>query len=113
MLGPTGTGKSTLLLNAIVSDLDAGAGMIVVDAKGDLVDDVLSRVPGHRRADVIVLDPSDTARPVGLNPLADATNARAEVVVENLVGLLKSLYRSSWGPRTDDILRAALSTLAA
>jgi hypothetical protein len=112
VLGPTGTGKSTLLVNMIRSDLVRGFGVIVVDPKGDLVSDVLERVRDDRCDDVVVLDPADTARPVGLNPLRAAAGASAEVVVENLVGLFKSLYRSSWGPRTDDIFRAALSTLS-
>lgn len=112
VLGPTGTGKSTLLQHLIESDLAAGHGVVVVDPKGDLVSAVLARVPADRQRDVIVLDPADEAAAVGLNPLRSATGARSEVAVENLVGLLKSLYRSSWGPRTDDILRAALLTLA-
>lgn len=112
VVGPTGTGKSTLLLHLIEQDLEAGHGVVVVDPKGDLVVDVLARVPERRRDDVIVLDPGDDDRPVvGLNPLRSAEGASAEVAVENLVGLFKSLYRSSWGPRTDDILRAALMTL--
>ncbi|MGH9917352.1 MAG: type IV secretory system conjugative DNA transfer family protein, partial [Nitrososphaerales archaeon] len=53
-----------------------------------------------------------TERPIGLNPLRAISNNHTEVVVENLVGLFKSLYRNSWGPRLDDILRAALLTLA-
>src|SRR5262249_17191452 len=36
----------------------------------------------------------------------------SEVVVENLVGTFRRLYSSNWGPRTDDVLRAALLTLA-
>jgi len=112
VIGPTGTGKSTLLAHLIEQDLEAGHGVVVVDPKGDLISDVLARIPRRRRSDVIVLDPADEARPVGLNPLRSADGAQAEVAVENLVGLLKSLYRSSWGPRTDDILRAALLTLA-
>lgn len=112
LLGPTGTGKSTLLAKMICSDVAAGHGVIVLDPKGDLVADVLERVPAKRRADVVVLDPTDVERPVGLNPLAVASGTSAEVVVENLVGLFKSLYRDSWGPRTDDIFRAALLTLA-
>lgn len=112
VLGPTGTGKSTLLTNMIASDFAAGHGVVVIDPKGDLVTDVLARVPARRARDVIVLDPADTQRPVGLNPLRTAAGASAEVVVENLVGLFKSLYASSWGPRTDDIFRAALLTLA-
>ena len=112
VLGPTGTGKSTLLVQMAISDLEAGRGLVLFDPKGDLVQAVLERVPERRRQDVIILDPADTARPVGLNPLRSATGASAEVVVENLVGLFKSLYRHSWGPRLDDILRAALLTLA-
>lgn len=112
LLGPTGVGKSTAIVNMAVQDLEAGRGVVLIDGKGDLASDVLARIPAHRRDDVIVLDPSDQSRPVGLNPLRAANGASAEVVVENLVGLFKSLYRSSWGPRTDDVLRAALLTLA-
>lgn len=112
VLGPTGTGKSTLLVNMVAQDLEAGRSIILLDPKGDLVQAVLERVPDRRRNDVIVLDPADTSRPVGLNPLESIDDDHAEVVVENLVGLFKSLYRHSWGPRLDDILRAALLTLA-
>lgn len=112
LLGPTGVGKSTLLVQMAIADLRAGRGLVMLDPKGDLVQAVLERIPERRRRDVIVLDPADTSRPVGLNPLRSATGASAEVVVENLVGLFKSLYRHSWGPRLDDILRAALLTLA-
>jgi hypothetical protein len=112
VLGPTGTGKSTLLVNMAVQDLEAGRGVVLLDPKGDLVQSVLERMPAKRRNDVIVLDPADTSRPVGLNPLESVDVDHAEVVVENLVGLFKSLYKHSWGPRLDDILRAALLTLA-
>ncbi len=112
VLGPTGTGKSTLLVNMAVQDLEAGRGVVLLDPKGDLVQSVLERMPAARRNDVIVLDPADTTWPVGLNPLESVDDDHAEVVVENLVGLFKSLYRQSWGPRLDDILRAALLTLA-
>ncbi|MGO9559413.1 MAG: type IV secretory system conjugative DNA transfer family protein, partial [Acidimicrobiales bacterium] len=112
VLGPTGTGKSTLLMQMVLQDLDAGHGVVLLDPKGDLVQSVLERMPPKRRGDVIVLDPADTSRPVGLNPLESIDVDHAEVVVENLVGLFKSLYKNSWGPRLDDILRAALLTLA-
>jgi hypothetical protein len=112
VLGPTGTGKSTLLVNMAVQDMTAGRGLVLLDPKGDLVEAVLERVPDHRRNDVVVLDPADSERPIGLNPLRAIDNNHTEVVVENLVGLFKSLYRDSWGPRLDDILRAALLTLA-
>ncbi len=109
-VGPTGVGKSTLLLNSIIQNLQRGVGVTVLDPKGDLIADVLERIPKHRLHDVIVLDASDDEAPVGLNPLRTAAG-NGEVIVENLVGLMHSLWKFSWGPRTDDILRAALLTL--
>jgi hypothetical protein len=65
--GLTGTGKSTLLLNMICQDMEAGHGVAVFDPKGNLSRDVLERVPDHRVDDVIVLDPLDYHHPFGLN----------------------------------------------
>ena len=110
VIGPTGAGKSTLLLGLITQDMAAGRGVIVVDPKGDLVADVLDRVPPERTGDVVVLDPADEERPVGLNLLARPSDS-PELVVDQVVSIFHDLYRDSWGPRTDDILRAALLTL--
>ena len=68
-LGPTGSGKSTLMLNLITQDMAAGRAVVVIEPKGDLIAETLARVPSGRLDDVVLLDPSDTARPVGLNPL--------------------------------------------
>lgn len=111
VLGPTGTGKSTLLQNAIVQDIAAGRGVVVIEPKGDLIEDVLARIPNHRHEDVVLLDPTDEQRPVGLNPLACGGRS-PELVADQLLGMFRSLYASSWGPRTNDILGASLLTLA-
>jgi hypothetical protein len=110
VVGPTGAGKSTLLLGLICQDMSAGRGVVVVDPKGDLVADVLDRVPAERTGDVVVIDPADEERPVGLNLLARPDDS-PELVVDQVVSIFHDLYRDSWGPRTDDILRAALLTL--
>lgn len=113
VIGPTGVGKSTLLAGQITQDIEAGRGVVVIDPKGgDLIADVLERVPEVRRDDVVVIDPSATDRPVGLNVLDAARGEHAEeLVVDHLVHLMSSLWRSSWGPRTSDVLRNALLTL--
>jgi hypothetical protein len=112
IVGPTGAGKSTLLGNLIVQDMRAGSGMVVVDARGDLITDVLARVPESRRDDIIVLDPSQVARPVGFNVLTIAKGEQGrELAVDHVLHIFQDLYRSSWGPRTADILRASLLTL--
>ena len=110
LIGPTGAGKSTLVLNLVVQDMEAGRGVIVIDPKADLVADIIDRVPDHRRDDVVIVDPTDDERPVGVNLLAGGDEA-PELVAEQVLGTFHRLYASSWGPRTDDILRAALLTL--
>lgn len=111
VLGPTGVGKSTLLLNLILQDARAGHGVVVIEPKGDLVTAVLERMPKSRHADVVVVDPSDADRPVGINPLAH-TNGSPELAVDHLVAVFKGLFGDSWGPRLQDLLTAGLLTLA-
>lgn len=110
ILGPTGVGKSTLMLNLITQDLQAGRGVVVIEPKGDLITAVLERVPARRTRDLAVLDPTDTDQPVGLNPLQLGEGSR-ELAVDHLVAAFKGLFASSWGPRTQDLLTAGLLTL--
>jgi Type IV secretion-system coupling protein DNA-binding domain len=113
VIGPTGTGKSTLLLNLIEQDMQAGRSVVVIEPKGDLINDVLARVPKLRAEDVVLLDPTDETAMVGINPLATSrTHGSAELVADQLLNTFHGLYAASWGPRTSDILHAALLTLA-
>lgn len=109
LLGPTGVGKSTLVARLALADLDAGRGAVVIDPKGDLVEEILERIPAGRESHVDLLDPLDPAPP-GLNVLEGSDH---DLVVDQLVGIFRRVYERFWGPRTDDILRAALLTLLA
>jgi Helicase HerA, central domain len=111
VIGPTGTGKSTLLANLICQDIAAGRGVVVIEPKGDLVESVLARIPAHRTGDVVVLDPSEGERPVGLNPLLGRDRS-PELVADQVLAVFHGLYEHNWGPRMQDILHAALLTLA-
>lgn len=109
VIGPTGVGKSHLLTLLALQDMAAGRGVVVIDPKGDLCEDLLARLPAQRADDVILLDPGAPDGVVGFNPLIGDT---PDVAVDQLVGVFHHLYRSSWGPRTADVLRASLTTLA-
>ena len=110
VLGPTGSGKSTELSGIAACDMAAGHGLVLLDPKGDLALDVLAQVPPERRDDVIYLDPTD-ARPVGFNLLAD-TPERLELTCDQVTAWFARRFRASWGPRSDDVLRHTLRTLA-
>ncbi|MGR6971415.1 type IV secretory system conjugative DNA transfer family protein [Streptomyces cynarae] len=69
VVGPTGSGKTALLANLIAQDMQAGRGVVLVESKGDLFNMAVERVPEHRLQDVVLLDVTDTAYPVGFNIL--------------------------------------------
>ena len=110
LLGPTGTGKSTVLLSLALADVSAGRGVLLIDPKGDLAIDLLARIPVERHRDVVVIDPTNPA-PVGLNPLAGPANL-APVTADGILGTLSALFREYWGIRSADVLSASLLTLA-
>jgi Type IV secretion-system coupling protein DNA-binding domain len=107
--GPPGVGKTTLLANMALHDIRAGNGVVVVDASSSLVSRILDRVPQERVVDVIVMDSAATDHVVGLNPLAVGHPEQAAAFVYHA---MYSIYATSWGPRTADLLRAGLLTLA-
>ena len=127
LLGPTGAGKSTALAHLALADIHAGRGVLLIDPKTDLVADILARIPEQRRDDVVVIDPT-SSRPVGINPLARAQTARSgalssgggvagggaspELVADTVLATFKGVFAESWGVRVEQVLSAALVTLA-
>lgn len=106
--GPTGSGKSTAILNLVLSDIYAGRSVLVIDPKADLVTSILERIPASRADDVVVIDPSDD-NPVGFNPLALPGNPT--LMADAILAVFKEIFSDSWGVRSQDVLSAALLTL--
>ena len=111
IVGSTGVGKSTLLLNLTLGDIEAGRGVAVIDPKGDLVRDLLERIPRRHWDRVLLVDPSIREQPVGLNLLECDDPDQHEVTCDQLLTIFRKTYERFWGPRTDDLLRAAVLTL--
>ncbi len=117
VVGPTGVGKSTLLGNLALGDIAAGNSLVVIDPKGDLVRDLLDRIPSHRVDDVVVISANDPS-PVGvslLTPPLDPTAARRwqpDRAADSVSSVIRGLYGDQIGPRSSDILHSSLLTMA-
>ncbi|MEU7487556.1 DUF87 domain-containing protein [Streptomyces sp. NPDC042319] len=108
VMGATGSGKSTLIANLALDDVRQHRGVVVIDPKGDLVTDLLDRLPDTCADRLVLIDPDDRHIPPCLNVL-EGTDI--DVVVDNITGIFRRIFTAFWGPRTDDVMRAACLTL--
>jgi Helicase HerA, central domain len=111
IIGQTGTGKSTLILNLIQQDLVAGQGLALLDPHGDLAEAVLAHVPKARTNDLVYVNPADVERPVGFNPLSSVAHDLKPIVADGVVSAFRHVWPESWGPRLDYILTNAVRAL--
>lgn len=107
IIGATGTGKSTFLLNMIAQDIESGNGLAVLDPHGDLIDAILGLVPEQRFDDVVLLDPFDEEYPVGLNILSANSEIEKNVMASDLVEVFRRLS-TSWGDQMTSVLSNAI-----
>jgi type IV secretory pathway TraG/TraD family ATPase VirD4 len=111
VLGKTGTGKSTLLENMAVQDLEHGNGFALIDPHGELADRIAARIPKSRQSDVIYLDASDPTQPYGYNPLRHVREDRIALAASGFLEVFKKMWPEAWGVRMEHILRNILMAL--
>lgn len=112
LIGKSGTGKSTILEQMIKQDLEQGNGLCLVDPHGDLVEAVLPYIPRHRAEDVIVFDPGDMERPMGVNILEGKSDDEKEFMVNEAMAIFIKLYGEEiFGPRLQNYFANACHTL--
>jgi len=119
IIGQTGTGKSTLLLNMIINDIEKGRGVAVLDPHGTLISDILLRIPDRRIKDVIIVDPSDVEYPIGFNFLyinqsnPDLYKLERDYVIDDLYTVLDAIYdlKATGGPIFEKYFRSMLALL--
>ncbi len=105
VIGKTGTGKSTLLKNMIISDIISGNGIALVDPHGELAESVLKYVPKERIKDVVYFNPADTEFPIAFNIAENSNQNERHLISSGLIGIFKKLWADSWGPRLEYLLR--------
>ena len=103
VVGASGTGKSTLLLNLIIQDIHSGQGVAVLDPHGDLIDQILNLIPKERKDDVILFNPADEYYPIPFNIFSAASETEKTLLASDLTGVFRRLS-SSWGDQMNAVL---------
>ena len=114
VFGLVGSGKSSILKLLILQNIKRRQGFMVVDPHGELARDILSVIPRSIQDDVIYVSPASLYRfggAIKINPLEVRREEERYLVVMTFVNALYNLYRDSWGPRLETILRNAANAL--
>ncbi len=111
IIGQTGTGKTTLLMNMIVSDILAGRGVGFIDPHGDMAELLLDYIPKERIEDIIYFNPADTAYPIAFNAIEKVDTEAKHLVASGLMGVFKKIWPDVWSARMEYILNNTVLAL--
>ncbi len=111
VIGKTGMGKSTLLENMAIQDIQNGEGICFIDPHGSTAEKLLDFVPYERINDVVYFAPFDTDYPIGFNVMEDVGFDKRHLVVSGLMGALKRIWEDAWSARMEYILQNTLLAL--
>ena len=113
VIGKTGVGKSTLLLNILIQDINYGRGIMVIDPHGDIAENIIDAIPPNRLQDVLYIAPFDDSFTIAFNPLYNVPYESHHLAVSGIISAFKKAWAESWGPRMEHILRFSLFALLA
>ncbi|MFZ1735787.1 MAG: type IV secretion system DNA-binding domain-containing protein [Candidatus Moraniibacteriota bacterium] len=111
VIGKTGMGKTNMLENLVIQDIQHGHGVAFIDPHGDTAEKLIRAIPPSRVNDVIYFNPSDQDFPVAFNVMEHVSAEYRHLVASGLVGVFKKIWADSWGPRLEYILRNAILAL--
>ena len=111
VIGKTGMGKSTMLENMAIQDIQNGEGLAFIDPHGSTAEKLLDFIPYDRINDVVYFAPFDTEYPIGFNVMEDVGYEKRHLVVSGLMGALKRIWVDAWSARMEYILQNTLLAL--
>ena len=111
LLGKSGTGKSVLMFNMIIQNIQNGDGVCMVDPHGENVEAILSAIPPHRMKDVVYFNPADADYHIGFNVLELIDPQYKHLVASGLMGIFTKIWANAWSARMEYILNNAILAL--
>ncbi len=113
VLGKTGVGKTTLLQNMLIQDMQAGRGCVVLDPHGDMAERLwqwIQTQPNQLQRSTY-FNATDQAQPYGYNPIKRVSESLRPLLASGLLEVFKKLWQEAWGVRMEHIFRHVLLTL--
>ncbi len=113
VIGQTGTGKSVFMSGMMIRDMKLGHGCGYIDPHGTDVEKIMQQIPPERVEDVVIFDPADLDRPVGLNMLEFNSEAQRTLVINEMLNIFDTLYnlKVTGGPMFEQYFRYAIMLL--
>jgi hypothetical protein len=111
IIGKTGTGKTTMLLNLAIQDIINGQGVCIIDPHGEFVETIIKRIPKERLKDVVYFNPIDTEHPVGFNVLEVSDLKYKHLISSDLMAIFTKIWSNVWSARMEYILNNCILAL--
>lgn len=111
VIGKTGMGKSELLKNIAIQDIQDSRGLAFVDPHGDPVEDLFDYIPEDRIKDVIYINPADLEYPIAFNVMEQVDPDKRHLVADGVMGVFKKIWVDVWSPRMEYILNNTILAL--
>ena len=111
LIGKTGMGKTVMMENMAIQDIQEGRGVAFVDPHGEAAERLLDFIPSKRVNDVIYFNPADIDFPIAFNVMEQIDPASRHLVASGLMGVFKKIWPDVWSARMEYILNNAVLAL--
>jgi len=111
VIGKTGMGKTNLVENMAIQDIQAGRGVGFIDPHGEAAENLLDFIPSDRVNDVVYFNPADIGNPVAFNVMEQVNQEHRHLVAAGLMGVFKKIWPDVWSARMEYILNNTILAL--
>jgi len=111
LVGKTGMGKTVMMENMAIQDIQAGRGVAFIDPHGEAAERLLDFVPSKRINDVVYFNPADLDFPIAFNVMEKVDLEHRHLVASGLMGVFKKIWPDVWSARMEYILNNSILAL--